>query len=153
MAAQRPSSASTATMETTCHTGLAAEILIIAGAPVVAARREYVRYLAVLERFHGMLDVRRDGQRLSRANNLFSAIDDESQRSLFDHRHLLVEVTVLGDHSLLLEPDARNGHIPGMDHLASEAGVQLFFFNGVPVVKSHRGHSSGWRARSACYNS
>ena len=140
-------------METACHTRLAAEILIIAGAPVVATGREDVRYLAVLERFHGMLHVRRDGQRLSRADNLLSAVDDEFERALFDHRHLFVQVTVLGDHGLLLEPDARNSHIPRMDHLASEPGVQVLFFNGVPTMKSHRGHSNGCRAGSACYNS
>jgi hypothetical protein len=40
-----------------------------------------------------------------------------------------------------------------MDHLASEPGVQVLFFNGVPIMKSHRGHSNGCRAGSACYNS
>src|SRR5437660_4412123 len=85
------------------------QVRVVAVFPVFAARGENVDYDGVLDCFHHVGDIRGDGQRLARLDDLLAVFHVELQSSALDGGDLLVNMAVLGDHRVFLQMQARDG--------------------------------------------
>src|ERR1035438_2840750 len=82
--------------------GSLAQIGVVAGDPIFAARGEDVHRQAIFERHNGVGHAGRDHQGLAGTDHLAAAIDREFERAALHRADLLVDVGVFGDYCLPL---------------------------------------------------
>ena len=115
-----------------------AKVGVVAANPIFANRSEEVIDDAVFEEFDAVGDMGRDLDHV--AGSGFDGLvgKDELHAAGDDQRELLVEVVMFGDDGALLDLEAGDGHVGGMDMLTHHLGVHLFAGNSGPMMELHK---------------
>ena len=122
---------------------LFAEIGVVFVDPVLAGWGEDVEVDAVGERGGGVREVAGDDEDFAGVHGVRGAVVEvEAEGAFGDEGDLLIVVGVAGDDAAFGEDDAgEHGFFAG-DEFAGEKGIELFVFDGVPVVESGFGHGA-----------
>lgn len=116
----------------------AAEIGIVAVAPVFAGGREDVEGDAFFEGSHFVRGVGRDEEAFAGVQDFFVVVEGKAELAGFEIRDLLVVVTVARNDGAFAEVDAGDGGLGTVDDLAGESGAELLLFHLVPFIERHR---------------
>ena len=117
------------------------EVTVVFVDPVLAGWGEDVEVDAVGERGGGVRKIAGDDEDFAGVDGLRRAVVKvEAESTLGDEGDLLIVVGVAGNDRAFGEDDAgEHGFFAG-DEFAGEKGIELFVFDGVPVVESGFGH-------------